>query len=234
MSVSESLFLTLIGIQLIRSHCRKHHGRQFAWNPCCRSDGQYCRARRRLGRCSRVERYSQWRRQAKNRLGKVILPQTQSLWYSINLDNLTGSWHFHCLVRSSRRGNLTRTSRHGRPHDGLRNQTRHHTFDRVASFLTLEIPLNDSPLRWTRWIHIVGTVYIRRQYPADRKHSTKLDAEKRLALQEEKQVLEAKLLDVYVHHFTPWWDLTKTNLPCSPKMKTRLTELQQIAEDRDR
>jgi len=28
--------------------------------------------------------------------------------------------------------------------------------------------------------------------------STKLDAEKRLALQEEKQALEAKLLDVYV------------------------------------
>jgi len=31
--------------------------------------------------------------------------------------------------------------------------------------------------------------------------STKLDAEKRLALQEEKQALEAKLLDVYVHFF---------------------------------
>lgn len=31
--------------------------------------------------------------------------------------------------------------------------------------------------------------------------STKLDAEKRLALQEEKQALEAKLLDVYVTIF---------------------------------
>ena len=33
--------------------------------------------------------------------------------------------------------------------------------------------------------------------------STKLDAEKRLALQEEKQVLEAKLLDVYVFDVSP-------------------------------
>jgi len=41
---------------------------------------------------------------------------------------------------------------------------------------------------------------------------TKLDAEKRLALQEEKQALEAKLLDV-------------------PKMKARLAELQQLARD---
>jgi len=44
---------------------------------------------------------------------------------------------------------------------------------------------------------------------------TKLDAEKRLALQEEKQALEAKLLDV-------------------PKMKARLAELWQLAEERDR
>jgi len=38
--------------------------------------------------------------------------------------------------------------------------------------------------------------------------STKLDAEKRLAMQEEKQALEAKLLEV-------------------PKMKARLTELRE-------
>ncbi|KAF7975760.1 hypothetical protein HWV62_44407 [Athelia sp. TMB] len=44
---------------------------------------------------------------------------------------------------------------------------------------------------------------------------TKLDAEKRLALQEEKQALEAKLLDV-------------------PKMKARLAELRELAEERDR
>ncbi|KAG5219985.1 Adrenoleukodystrophy protein [Salix suchowensis] len=43
---------------------------------------------------------------------------------------------------------------------------------------------------------------------------TKLDAEKRLALQEEKQALEAKLLEV-------------------PKMKARLEELRALAEDRD-
>ncbi|KAF4572586.1 ATP-binding cassette sub-family D [Pleurotus pulmonarius] len=43
---------------------------------------------------------------------------------------------------------------------------------------------------------------------------TKLDAEKRLALQEEKQALEAKLLEV-------------------PKMKARLEELRELAEDRD-
>ncbi|EGN95442.1 hypothetical protein SERLA73DRAFT_76546 [Serpula lacrymans var. lacrymans S7.3] len=44
---------------------------------------------------------------------------------------------------------------------------------------------------------------------------TKLDAEKRLALQEEKQALEAKLLEV-------------------PKMKARLTELRAAVEERDR
>jgi len=44
---------------------------------------------------------------------------------------------------------------------------------------------------------------------------TKLDAEKRLVLQEEKQALEAKLLDV-------------------PKMKARLAELRLLAEERDR
>lgn len=43
---------------------------------------------------------------------------------------------------------------------------------------------------------------------------TKLDAEKRLALQEEKQALEAKLLEV-------------------PKMKARLAELRQVAAERD-
>jgi ATP-binding cassette, subfamily D (ALD), peroxisomal long-chain fatty acid import protein len=39
--------------------------------------------------------------------------------------------------------------------------------------------------------------------------STKLDAEKRLAMQEEKQALEAKLLEV-------------------PKMKARLAELKEV------
>ncbi|KAI0067927.1 hypothetical protein BV25DRAFT_1876800 [Artomyces pyxidatus] len=43
---------------------------------------------------------------------------------------------------------------------------------------------------------------------------TKLDADKRLALQEEKQALEAKLLDV-------------------PKMKARLAELRAVAEERE-
>ncbi len=40
---------------------------------------------------------------------------------------------------------------------------------------------------------------------ADRSHfpSTELDAEKRLALQEEKQALEAKLLEVYVRFTWP-------------------------------
>ena len=52
---------------------------------------------------------------------------------------------------------------------------------------------------------------------AQRKHltnitSTKLDAEKRLAMQEEKQMLETKLQEV-------------------PKMKARLTELEEAVRD---
>ena len=42
--------------------------------------------------------------------------------------------------------------------------------------------------------------------------STKLDAEKRLAMQEEKQALEAKLQEV-------------------PKMKARLAELEEVVRD---
>ena len=55
------------------------------------------------------------------------------------------------------------------------------------------------------------------RYLTPRKHlteikSTKLDAEKRLAMQEEKQTLEAKLEDV-------------------PKMKARLAELEDAVRD---
>lgn len=53
--------------------------------------------------------------------------------------------------------------------------------------------------------------------------STKLDAEKRLALQEEKQVLEAKLLEVYVYSFDRIGQILKRD--CSPKLVTRLAEL---------
>ena len=62
----------------------------------------------------------------------------------------------------------------------------------------MEIPCDDLALRRAGWICLVG--YFLAVFPVinDTGFSTKLDAEKRLALQEEKQALEAKLLDVYV------------------------------------
>lgn len=54
-----------------------------------------------------------------------------------------------------------------------------------------------------------------RGQPADQGNSTELDAEKRLALQEEKQELEHKLLDV-------------------PKLRDRLEELKAVKTERER
>jgi ATP-binding cassette subfamily D (ALD) long-chain fatty acid import protein len=57
--------------------------------------------------------------------------------------------------------------------------------------------------------------------------STKLDAEKRLALQEEKQALEAKLLEVYVDSIkVKATTYIRTN---RPKLKARLSELKAAA-----
>jgi hypothetical protein len=64
--------------------------------------------------------------------------------------------------------------------------------------------------------------------------STKLDAEKRLALQEEKQALEAKLLDVYVPLCLNFFRAQCNSVLYRPKMKARLAELRKLAEERYR
>jgi hypothetical protein len=65
--------------------------------------------------------------------------------------------------------------------------------------------------------------------------STKLDAEKRLALQEEKQALENKLLEVYVAcRLAVSRHVSDAFLTCRPKMKARLEELKLLVQERDR
>lgn len=76
----------------------------------------------------------------------------------------------------------------------------------------MEVPPYDPTLRWSRGLCIVSLHW----YLAVQKHltaitSTKLDAEKRLAMQEEKQSLETKLQEV-------------------PKMKARLAELEAVRD----
>jgi len=73
----------------------------------------------------------------------------------------------------------------------------------------MEVPPHDSTLRRSRGLCLVSL----QQFLVVWKHlttiaSTKLDAEKRLAMQEEKQTLETKLQEV-------------------PKMKARLAELEE-------
>jgi len=77
----------------------------------------------------------------------------------------------------------------------------------------MEVSPYDPALRRSRGLCLVSS----RRCLTQRKHltevaSTKLDAEKRLAMQEEKQTLEAKLEDV-------------------PKMKARLAELEEAVRD---
>ena len=77
----------------------------------------------------------------------------------------------------------------------------------------MEVPPYDPALRRSRGLCLVSLY----RCLTPRKHltetaSTKLDAEKRLAMQEEKQTLEAKLEDV-------------------PKMKARLVELEEAVRD---
>lgn len=77
----------------------------------------------------------------------------------------------------------------------------------------MEISSHDPALRWSRGLCLVSL----HQCLAPHKYltkiaSTKLDAEKRLAMQEEKQALETKLQEV-------------------PKMKARLAELEEVVRD---
>ena len=60
----------------------------------------------------------------------------------------------------------------------------------------MEVPRHDLALRRSGGIRIVDLILIRVVALAYVTSSTQLDAEKRLALQEEKQALEAKLLEV--------------------------------------
>lgn len=60
--------------------------------------------------------------------------------------------------------------------------------------------------------------------------STKLDADKRLALQQEKEALETKLLEVYVYIVYIHVISLAHLFVYSPKMKARLAELRAVAE----
>lgn len=59
--------------------------------------------------------------------------------------------------------------------------------------------------------------------------STKLDAEKRLAIQQEKQALETKLLDVYVASLLSCVLRVTNHILTRPKMRARLEELRALA-----
>ena len=65
----------------------------------------------------------------------------------------------------------------------------------------MEVPRDDPALRRTRWLCIVSLRLLGLCTSTQRVAcSTKLDAEKRLALQDEKQALETRLLEVYVFY----------------------------------
>lgn len=74
----------------------------------------------------------------------------------------------------------------------------------------MEVSLDGTAIRRCRRLCLVSS-----SYASELIKSTELDAEKRLALQEEKQDLEHKLLEV-------------------PKMRTRLEELKAVKAERER
>ena len=77
----------------------------------------------------------------------------------------------------------------------------------------MEVSSYDFALRWTRGLRFVGSrLFLTPRRPLTETASTKLDAEKRLAMQEEKQALETKLQEV-------------------PKMRARLAELETAVRD---
>ena len=76
----------------------------------------------------------------------------------------------------------------------------------------MEVSPYDPTLRRSRGLCIVSLRRFPSNAPSDKTASTKLDAEKRLAMQEEKQTLETKLQEV-------------------PKMKARLAELEEAVRD---
>jgi hypothetical protein len=109
-------------------------------------------------------------------------------------------------VRDPRRGDVTRTPRDGGFDDVTCYTAWNHATDCVAPPLAVEVPCDHLALRRTRRLYFVSNTSIRFRAKfrlISRSYSTKLDAEKRLALQEEKQALETKLLEVSVVAMIP-------------------------------
>lgn len=77
----------------------------------------------------------------------------------------------------------------------------------------MEVSSYDLALRWSRGLCIVRLhLFLLPRNPLTEVPSTKLDAEERLAMQEEKQTLETKLQEV-------------------PRMRARLAELEEAIRD---
>lgn len=116
---------------------------------------------------------------------KVNLTRTFLLWF----DELI-------LVRRFGRSNVSGTNRDRRNDDGICWEIKHYTPHSFPPPVFVEISRPDSALRRTRRICLVGLNQIMCFNFYLMTSSTKLDAEKRLTLQEEKQTLETRLLQV--------------------------------------
>ena len=107
---------------------------------------------------------------------------------------------FGVAVCCSRRSNFARTSRGGGHDDGSCYGAEHHIAYCLAPPVIVEVPFHDPPVRRTGWLRLVSSTLIMHAcmylVAEISVRSTKLDAETRLALQQEKEALETKLLEV--------------------------------------
>lgn len=120
------------------------------------------------------------------------------------LQVLINHWVFWSLVCDSGRGDVSGANGNGRVDDGTCYYVGHYSAYCISPTLAVEVSCFDPALWRPGRLRLVSFLllwealrFLKRWY------STKLNAEERLALQEEKQSLEAKLLEVWVErvHF---------------------------------
>ena len=164
---------------------------------CC-ANGSYSWSWRRMEHQKGVERGIEWGWSAEDCMGKIVLSQTQGkylpFWSRLAIINPKFS------VCRLGRSDVVGANRNRGPDDGICNPTRHYIADCVSSTITLEVPHIYFALWWSGWLCFVCLVLFLNFwcFLPWVQCSTKLDAEKRLELQEEKQALETKLLEVWV------------------------------------
>lgn len=108
-----------------------------------------------------------------------------------------------CVVCGAGRGDVAGPAGHGGHDDGARDPSGHHAPHGVPPPVAVEVPLDDPAVRRPGRIRLVSTFtsFLLSSKLTSRDavlwiSSTKLDAEKRLALQQEKEALDLKLLEV--------------------------------------